>query len=205
MREIFNGLSLVKLSLGFLSVFFVLENMATHSCYLILLAVLIDVSSGVFMKFFKVESDLEKSLDNISGLISFVFAPAIFSYFIFSTGLKFPFSYIFFALILFFVASGTYRTARVNSVYEPGITGLPLVFNGVVFPALYLLNFFSLYIVSGWIILSSVLMVMRFRIKKPKRKKKKTVEVKESDALDEEEEKEKKEEDVVTPLPMFGD
>ncbi len=214
MKEIFNAMSVLKLSLGFLSIFFILENMIAFSCYFILITVLIDVSSSVFMKFFRVESDFENTLDSISALVSFVFAPAILSYFVFSSGLEFPFSYLLFALILFFMVSGSYRTARVSSVYIEGVEGLPLIFNGLVFPALYLLDFFSIYIVSGWIILSSVLMVTRFRIRRPKKNKKKKkddmVEVKESDVEEEEEEKKKKskkkkDDDVITPLPMFGD
>jgi len=200
-KQISNVLSLTNLSLGFISLFFIFNELYLYASYLMLLAVLVDMSDGAVARILKIDSDLGKNLDNLCDVFSFIFVPAIFSYIMFIHGLPTIFEYGFLVLILVFVASGIYRTARINVTHSPGfLNGLPTTFNGIVFPVLYITNFFSFYIISGWLILSSVLMLSKFKIKRLSfKKKKKMVEIKD-DSVEEE-----KENNNIVPLPMFGD
>lgn len=203
-ENISNTLSLLNLSLGFLSLFFIFQGEFFQASILVLVAVAVDCIDGTIARLLKIDSDLGKNLDNISDVVSFIVVPAIFSYFVLLKEMSFPFNYALFVLSLFFVIAGVYRTARINVTHTPGFfNGLPTTFNGLVFPGLYISNFFSIYIISGWMILSSVLMVSEFRIKRPffkKKKKKEVVEIK-----DESEEDNKKDNENIVPLSIFGD
>jgi len=205
MREnISNALSIVNLTLGLVSLFFIFQELYLYASFLILIAVVIDMSDGIVSRILKIDSDFGKNLDNLCDIVSFIFTPAMLSYVIFRLDLSPTFEYLFFILIIFFVVSAIHRTARINVTHTPGIfNGMPTTFNGIIFPILYITNFFSFYIVSGWLIISSVLMLSKFKIKRPSfKRKKKMVEV---EATDEEEEEEKSSTDDITPLPIFGD
>ncbi|MCD6367665.1 MAG: CDP-alcohol phosphatidyltransferase family protein [Candidatus Aenigmarchaeota archaeon] len=203
-EQISNALTITNLSLGFISLFFIFQGFFTQASYLIVVAVLIDCINGTIARVLKIDDDMGKNLDNISDVISFILTPAVFSYFVLSKEITFPLSYVFFALSLFFVVSGVYRTARINvEVSSDLFNGMPTTVNGLIFPGMYLLGIFSVYTVSGWMILSSVFMLSRFRIKRSFFKKKRK---KESDVVEVkgEKEEEEKNDDSFVPLPFLG-
>jgi len=198
-NQIANILSMIILSLGFFSIFLSIQGFFLYAAYLIIVAAIIDGINALILKTLETNVEFGKALSSISGLISFVVSPAFFSYVILFQGFQFPFNYVLLALPLALVLSGTLRAARLNSGKITGWHGMKMSFN-VVMPILFIFNFFSIYIVSGWIILSSVLMLSNFRIRKPslkKKKKAKEVEIKE-------EPEEEKEETPIVPLPFFG-
>ena len=115
-------------------------------------------------------------------------------------------NYLFLILLLGFVLSGLIRTARLNSGYSTKWHGMMITFN-VVIPLLYILNFFSFYLIAGWMLLSSGLMVSKFSLRDAIRKKKKSkvFEIRAEEKEESVERKEENKEEGLVPLPIFGD
>ena len=207
-EQIANILTLTNFSLGFISIFLSIQGLFLYAAYFIIAAVAIDAVDGTVSRLLKTSSVFGKELDNTSDFVSSALAPSVFSYLILSDKLLPPFSYIFIALLLAFVLSGLIRTARLNSGQITKWNGMMITFN-VLIPFLYISNFFSLYIISGWMLLSSVFMLSKFSLRdafRRKRPKEKTLELK-SESENEEPEKSKSEEkeEGLVPLSIFGD
>ena len=210
MRDhIANILSLTNLSLGFVSMFFSIQGNFIYSAYMIIAAAAIDSIDGTVARLLKTVTIFGKELDGVSDVISFVAAPAIFSYMVFSETFAYPINYIFIFLLLVLVVSGVIRVARLNSGQITGWHGMKITFNTLI-PVLYILGFFSVYIISGWILLSSVFMLSKFSLRdfaRRKNKKDKILEIKSTHHQEEhkEENKEEDKEEGLVPLAMFGD
>ncbi len=142
-----------------------------------------------------------RDFNNISKAVSFAIAPAIFSYTVLYKSLDGYASYLFLVLPMVLILSGIVRAARLNSGRITSWTGMRSTFN-VVIPLLYIFDLFSILIVSGWMLLSPVMMLSKFnpRGSLKKRKNAKSVELGDSDKKDE-----KEEEEPLIPLKMFGD
>ena len=198
-KHIANMLSLLNFSLGFLSIFFSIQGSFLYAAYFVVLAAAIDAIDGTVSRIMKINTPFGKQLDNTSDLVSFAIAPAVFSYLTLS--FDFPFNYIFPALLLVFVVSGLIRTARLNSGETTKWHGMMITFN-VAIPLLYILNLFSVYTISGWLLISPIFMLSKFSLRDSfkRKKKEKTVELKSEDA-----EKEEKKDKNLIPLSIFGD
>jgi len=204
-EHIANALSLTNFSLGFLSIFLSLQGHFLYAAYFMIFAVVVDSIDGSVSRILKTSSVFGKELDNISDFVSSAIAPSVFSYLIFSEKLPLPMNYLFLILLLGFALSGLIRTARLNSGYSTKWHGMMITFN-VVIPLLYILNFFSFYLIAGWMLLSSGLMVSKFSLRDAIRKKKKSkvLEIRTEKEESVERKEENKEEGLV-PLSIFGD
>ncbi len=202
--KIIDGLSLANLSLGFISIILAFQGFFLYSAYLVIAAALIEFSHLSGRKVLKAGSVFSKDLSIIAETVSFVLAPAIFSYVFFAQQLG-DMSYVFLVFSAALVLSGAVRSALLSSGQMTGWSGMKSTFN-VIIPVLYVLNLFSLYIISGWMVLSSVFMLSRFRISLRKKKKsEKAVELKEDYADVKEPKEEEEKESPLVPLSIFGD
>lgn len=214
MKEIIHLLSLVNLSLGFLSIFLSIQGHFLYAALFMVLAAIIDIAHLSTSKLMKSDSVFIKDLNNISSMVSFAVAPAVFSYLVLFEQLAYPLTYLFLALPLALVLSGVIRTARLNSGEITPWHGMKITFN-VLIPVLYIFNIFSIFLVSGWMMLSTVFMLSKFNLRSPSRKKKtgKTVELKSEYSEEDKEEKKfrrrkrvkEEEETPLVPLSIFGD
>lgn len=139
------------------------------ACYFILAAAFIDRYDGRVARFLNVSSDLGKELDSLADLVSFGVAPSIlvFSLYNFSN-----LGVIGYLLVLIFPIAGAYRLARFNTTNLHNVfMGVPITIAGS-FLALYSLitislgHFSNLALSISLIIISSYLMVSKFKIKK---------------------------------------
>ena len=228
MKKIIHLLSLANLSMGFLSVFLSIQGHFLYAAFFIVSAAVIDIAYLSASKLMKSDSVFGKDLNNISSMVSFAVAPAIFSYLVLFEQLAYPLTYLFLAMPMAFVLSGVIRTARLNSGEITPWHGMKITFNALI-PVLYIFNIFSIFLVSGWMMLSAVFMLSKFNLRSPSMKKKpaKNVELKDDyefnnarskytvDTVNEDEEKQKKfrrrkkvkeeEETPLVPLSIFGD
>lgn len=215
--KILNTLSLINLSLGFISVFLSIQGFFSYASYLIIGAALIDLAYIAGAGVTKTGEVFAKDLNNLAEFGSFALAPAVLTYMVFYGQLTGYLPYIFLAFPLALLISGALRTARLSSGKVTSWNGMKLTFNAVI-PVLYLLNFFSIFLVSGWFIISSVFSMSRFNFRGSlkKKKKEKVAELKddspESDDYSEKyrkrrerRERKKDEENNLVPLAIFGD
>lgn len=144
---------------GFFSVLLVLNANFLGASVLLLLAALVDVIDGKMARFMKQENGFGKNIDSLCDIVSFGLAPALF----FSAMLPGYLKFIPFLLIL----GGAYRLARFNVSRTRGyFVGMPITFNGVIIPVMYLLSLTDARIIVAVCIVVFVLMVSRIKIKK---------------------------------------
>ena len=216
-EKVADSISLSILGLGLVSIALSIYGQFIYASYLIIASALVDIFTGSFKKFLKIASVFGKELDNISDLVSLVLAPAILTIIFFSRTIEFPFSYFFILFPMGMCFAGVIRTSRINSGQITAFQGMKDTFNAMI-PVLLLTDFFSPFLVSGWIVLSSVFMLSSFTFRDliPKRKKKseynfKAVRSKYTvDTVDEDEDKEDKgsgdsEGGGLVPLSILGD
>lgn len=205
MKDFLNWISLANISLGALSIFLSIQELFIYAAYLMAMAAVMDLvfvsASGIS----KSGDVFSKDFNNISKAVSFSIAPAIFSYAILYKNLEGYASYLFLALPMALILSGIIRTARLNSGRITSWTGMRSTFN-VVLPLLYIFDLFSIFIVSGWMLLSPVMMLSKFnpRGSLKKRKNAKSVELGDSDENKDKGDKDEEKTGMV-PLNMFGD
>lgn len=206
-EKIIETFPLVTLSLGLLSIFFSIQGLFLYASYLLLAAAVAGIIERTVPRLLKTGTSFGKDLTHISGALSFAVAPGIFSYLVLFEQFSPPLNYLFLILPLALGISGVTRAARLSSGQVTPLSGMGSIFN-VLLPLLYLLNFFSILLVSGWMILSSVFMLSKFSLRRPfrRKKKEKNVELKgDHTELKDDEEEDKKEEAELVPLSIFGD
>lgn len=155
---------------GLLSIFFSLANKLDAAAVLLLLCPIFDwVDGRVARMTGRRDAAFGEELDNLSDLLSFGVAPALFGY---GLGLRSPLGI---AVMIIFILSGLLRLARFRVVgVEKGYyQGMTVPTNGYVLPIFYFVAKFlsiplnlllSLFFV--WFIFSSALMVSSIRWKK---------------------------------------
>ncbi|MFH1589371.1 MAG: CDP-diacylglycerol--serine O-phosphatidyltransferase [archaeon] len=155
-----NGLTLVNIVCGFVSIIMVFHGYSTIAAILILVAVVLDFLDGFSARLLKAESKIGVQLDSLADLVSFGIAPAILMYSLFINN-------ILLVIAILFVLAGAYRLARFNALKNKvkGFVGMPITVNGVLFPVLYFFNV-NFYMVAVVFIISMFLMISRIRFKK---------------------------------------
>ncbi len=148
---------------GVLSIYFSLSNNLPTAAALIMFAVFFDFLDGKVARL-SGSSPLGKDLDSLSDVVSFGVAPAIFM-------MSFYPSYFSVIAGILLVLAGILRLARFNiSEFDGGYEGMPITFNGLIFPLLFFFHIYVYnipYIVFPIVmVLSSILMVSSVRIKK---------------------------------------
>jgi len=152
-------ISFINVFLGFSAIIllFRLGDFVIPSVLLIIAAVL-DFFDGKVARKFNQANEFGKNIDSLSDVISFGVAPAIFM----QQFLSWPMIFIPFIIIL----AGIYRLARYNVINEKHFTGMPITFNGLVIPIIYLAGLMSGITAIVLSIVLAVLMVCRFKVKK---------------------------------------
>ncbi len=145
---------------GMLSIVFVIEKMFAISAGLIILAVIFDFLDGKVARLTKSQNEFGKELDSLSDVLSFGVAPAFLGY---GLGLQSPLAII---ILIYFAVCGMLRLARFNISNTKGFEGVPITFNGILFPLLFFIfqsfnNYFL--IIYG---IMGILMISTLKIKK---------------------------------------
>lgn len=125
---------------------------------LLIIAAILDFFDGKSARKFKHENEFGKNIDSLSDMVSFGVAPAIFMQ-QFLSGFA---AFIPFLIVL----AGIYRLARYNVVHGKEFMGMPITFNGIIVPVVYLTGLFSGAIAILLSIVLPILMVSRFKVKK---------------------------------------
>ncbi len=159
-KNIPNAVTLIHLAIGFVSILFSINGDFTLASTLILVAVGFDYLDGKLARMFNAESKMGEMLDSLADLVSFGIAPGVLMFSFFK-------SWLAGAAFVLLVVAGTFRLARynVNKSKIKGFQGMPITMNGIIFPILYFLNVGSVVVII-LTLLSSILMICRFRIPK---------------------------------------
>ncbi|MFH1916396.1 MAG: CDP-diacylglycerol--serine O-phosphatidyltransferase [Nanoarchaeota archaeon] len=159
-----DAVSFLNLTSGLISIYFSLNREFTLAAIFILVAVIFDSLDGSIARFLKRESLLGLQLDSLADLVSF--GVAITTLLMLKYSFYLPLTFAAFVL----VGCGAYRLARYNviKVTSPDnktYLGTPITLNGILFPVLL---FFepSQYIITALLLLMSVLMISKIKIKK---------------------------------------
>lgn len=160
-----DAFSYLNMLSGLASIYFSIQGDFTFAIICIGLAILFDSLDGTIARALQRESLLGLQLDSFSDLVSFAFAAS------FLVLMKFDFAIPILAGCVILIGAGAYRLARYNvlKVQDPDCRiylGTPITWNGVLFPALILLNA-SLIAATVALFLMGFLMVSRIRIKRP--------------------------------------
>lgn len=162
--QIANILTLMNLSLGILSIIYILNGNGHVSVLMIFLAALLDWFDGKVARKLNITSDFGKQLDSLCDLVSFGIAPALLLY----SSVLYEFGNPGMWMTILFILCGAIRLARFNvTIFSGSFVGLPITAAGCILTLSYIgLNFFPPYIFM-WLTLSiAILMVSPIEIKK---------------------------------------
>lgn len=148
-----NFVSLGNLFCGAFSIFSSINRDVHTATLFILLGVLFDFADGKIARRFRQASNFGKALDSLSDVVTFGIAPAAVGV---SLANHAP---VFLAVLMVFVGAGAWRLAYYMQWSGQGRPpGMPITFNGLFFPAAFLLHF-SIPLLFSFFILSTLLMV----------------------------------------------
>ena len=165
MLKIPDYFSLMNVASGMMSIYSSINKNYLFTAVFLLFATLFDFLDGKVARFTKKKSKLGFDIDSLADVISFGVAPGIFVMTLFNNWVS-----VVSAMLL--VIFGLLRLARFNVTKLKGVyEGMPITFNGVIFPGLFFLTYFNviplnIYIFSGVTIISAFLMISNIRIKK---------------------------------------
>lgn len=157
-----NLFSLGNAACGMISIFEAISGNRIPAGVFILIAVVFDFIDGKAARALKQDSVFGKAIDSLSDLISFGLAPAVLG---FSLSPAKPLW--FFVLLILFVLAGAWRLAFYVQWNKPGRPpGMPITFNGLFFPALFLAGApVNAYYIT--FIVSIILMVLPIFLSRP--------------------------------------
>ena len=147
--------SLTSLSLGMLSIFFSYQQNFKVAAILIPIAVLFDFFDGKVARMLKRKGDFGKHIDSLCDIVSFGVAPAFFTF------SQIEPSILNYILILFFVCCGALRLARFNTTNINHFEGMPITWNGILFPLLFFAGLNITYfpyiqLIAGMLMISTI-------------------------------------------------
>jgi CDP-diacylglycerol---serine O-phosphatidyltransferase len=157
--------SLLNLASGMMSIYSSINKNFFFSAIFLIFAVLFDFLDGKVARLTKKSSKLGFDIDSLADMVSFGVSPAVMIMSIFS-------SWISLTAGIFLTICGLLRLARFNiSKKNNGYEGMPITFNGILFPLLYFLAHYNLIVLNLYIfsiiaILSGFLMVSNIKVKK---------------------------------------
>ncbi len=137
-KSIPNGITLLNLVSGILSIIWAFQGEIILAAYLVFLASIFDFLDGLFARLLNAGSQLGKELDSLADLISFGFAPAVIIFKIYS--LEGPVSSVFFKNYLVYLpflitVLSAIRLAKFNidTRQKDSFIGLPTPANAIFF------------------------------------------------------------------------
>lgn len=124
-----NGITLLNLSCGFISILFITGGHASIGVAFILFAALFDRFDGMVARKFDSESEFGKELDSLCDLVSFGIAPALLMY----QHVLYQLPSVGMTLTVLFVICGAVRLARYNVKEFDGVfSGVPITAAGFI-------------------------------------------------------------------------
>lgn len=173
-----NAFTLSGLALAFLSAIFSLQQHFYAALICLMGSGLVDLFDGFLARKLKrtpTQSQVGQQLDSLVDLCAFGFTPAFFGY---CFGLREPWAIV---LLLLFLGANASRLAYFNIAGVSGgegggfqyFTGMPVTYSAVVFPLVFLTNFFASHAVVRWSLAAAyaamaVAMVSGAKIPKPR-------------------------------------
>lgn len=157
--------SLMNVVSGMMSIYSSINQNYFFSAVFLLFAVLFDFLDGKVARLTKKSSKLGFDIDSLADVISFGVAPAVMIISIFN-------HWLILSSGIFLVLCGLLRLARFNvTEIKGGYEGMPITFNGIIFPFVYFMILYkliplNLYLISGIAIVSGFLMISSFKVKK---------------------------------------
>jgi len=161
--SIANIITLAEIGVSFGAVALIFDNRLWEAVVLMLIAAFLDWNDGRISRKRGTSGDFGKNLDSLADLFSFGVVPAFLSWKIIGTN---PLGLILPALL---IMGGALRLARYNITTAQGYIGMPITFNGIIFPAIFALQqFLNLpeYVFAITCAFSLALMIASFRVKK---------------------------------------
>ncbi len=132
-----------NLIFGSLSIFYAIDKQFTPAAFFLFVAVAFDFFDGKIARVSKKITEegrlFGKELDSLADMVSFGVAPAVFGY---TRGLS---AWLAVLILLFFVTAGMLRLSRFNVTKAEGFEGIPITFNGIIFPGLYFLSVITVF------------------------------------------------------------
>lgn len=143
-------------------------NMLKVASILILLAAVTDKLDGFAARKLNMSSDFGKELDSLCDIISFGLAPVVIAWNILDGSLNI----LEIIISLIYIGAGIFRLARFNITKdEKHFVGLPITIAGSIMALKYLIDIrFNISIMNNFalMIILSILMVGKFKVKKPR-------------------------------------
>ncbi len=154
--------SLLNLSSGLAAILLATTQKLTIACIFILIALLFDFFDGKIARSMNQTTALGKELDSLADLISFGVAPIIISFHAttYSAQILIP---VIITYVLF-IWAGALRLARFNVSPKKYYEGMPITINALIVAVVYFTGFVN--ILPVFLLLSAILMVSTFKIKK---------------------------------------
>lgn len=164
--------TLLNAASGFLGILYAIKQSFITAALLMILAVFFELVYSALTKTFGTNERFGKQLVALSGAISFVVAPAIFGYVLMDAYSLVGNNIVTILILLFFVCCGILRQARASVSAGKYHEGVPVHYNGIVFPVLYLIvSYIStsyIYALMFFYFIAAILMIssIQFRVRK---------------------------------------
>jgi len=124
-----NGITLMNLSCGVISIMFIIRGAAHLGVLFIMLAAIFDRFDGKVARKYNIESDFGKELDSLCDLVSFGVAPAMLIY---QASLS-SMPHVGFTLTVLFIICGSVRLAKYNiKDFDGAFYGVPITAAGFI-------------------------------------------------------------------------
>ena len=122
-----NAITLLNLTMGCFSIFFILESKPFLAASFIIIAALLDRFDGTLARKSGMVTDLGKELDSLSDLVSFGVAPAMLLWFLALSNIL-----IYGKIVaIIYILAGAFRLARFNVTEFKGVyIGVPITIAG---------------------------------------------------------------------------
>lgn len=162
--QIANGITLMNLSCGVLSIFFILKDHLQLSVLFIIAAAIFDRFDGLAARKFNSESSFGKELDSLCDLVSFGVAPALLFY----EAVLYQVPSVGLILTILFIVCGAVRLARYNVKEFDGVFyGVPITACGCAMAlSFFLIPFLPIVFFALLEGLFTILMVSNIKIAK---------------------------------------
>ena len=152
-------ITLTNVFIGLLSISFAITGNLAIASILLFVAVIVDFLDGKIARLTKTHNDFGKQLDSLADTVSFGVAPTVIGFSLIQTKL---------AMISFsiFLLCGILRLAKYNIMEaNDSYIGMPITFNGIIIPLVYLFGLPILYYPYLYLVLAA-LMIAPIQIRK---------------------------------------
>ena len=153
---------------GFISMLYIINLEFVMASVFLVAATIADALDGKIARKFSHPTEYGKYIDTVNDVVAFGIAPAVFIYLYSNNTHTLPdyFSFMFSVVVL---SCGLMRLARylcIDKKKTDHYVGLPITFNGIIIPLLYVVSEFFKFNFFFLAVLSAVLMISEIKFKK---------------------------------------